>query len=375
MTTTQTDLPVERLSALARASVALILDLQAPSGAFPASPTFPVYRFSWFRDGAFIADAMSRAGQPASADRFFSWCADVVTARRARIESLLDDHAAGRPIAIERFLPCRFRLDGRDDDSEWWNFQLDGYGSWLWSVAAHARRTESDVHAYAEAIGLTVEYLQAFWDKPCYDWWEEHPDHRHTSTLAAVAGGLAAIAEVDGVAPSVAARARATADAARAACLEPAVRAGILTKWLGSAAVDGSLVACATPFRVLAPDDPAMQHTLARIEERLVRGGVYRYEADTYYGGGEWLLLAGFLGWNYAELGRTDEAWTTLQWIARQARGDELPEQASTHLRAPEREQAWIDRWGPSACPLLWSHAMYLTLAVELGVAVSGAEA
>jgi GH15 family glucan-1,4-alpha-glucosidase len=117
-----------------------------------------------------------------------------------------------------------------------------------------------------------------------------------------------------------------------------------------------------------------MQHTLARIEERLVRGGVYRYEADTYYGGGEWLLLAGFLGWNYAELGRTDEAWTTLQWIARQARDDELPEQASTHLLAPEREQAWIDRWGPSACPLLWSHAMYLTLAVELGVPVRGAE-
>jgi GH15 family glucan-1,4-alpha-glucosidase len=57
--------------------------------------------------------------------------------------------------------------------------------------------------------------------------------------------------------------------------------------------------------------------------------------------------------------------------MAHQARGGELPEQTSTHLLAPEHEQEWIGRWGPSACPLLWSHAMYVTLAVELGVAVA----
>jgi GH15 family glucan-1,4-alpha-glucosidase len=372
MATTPTDLPVEELRALARASVALILELQAPSGAYPASPTFPVYRFSWFRDGAFIADAMSRAGRPESADRFFGWCAGVVTARRARIESLLEDAAAGRPVAAERFLPCRFTLDGRDDDGDWWNFQLDGYGAWLWALAAHARRTGGGLGAYADAVELTVEYLHAFWNEPCYDWWEEHADHRHTSTLASIAGGLATIADADGVAPPVAATARATAAAARRALLASAANdGGILTKWQGSDAVDGSLLACATPFGVLPPDDPVMQRTLARVEERLVRGGVYRYEADTYYGGGEWVLLAGILGWHYAELGRTEDAWAKLRWMAHQARGGELPEQTSTHLLAPEHEQEWIGRWGPSACPLLWSHAMYVTLAVELGVAVA----
>jgi GH15 family glucan-1,4-alpha-glucosidase len=108
---------------------------------------------------------------------------------------------------------------------------------------------------------------------------------------------------------------------------------------------------------------------VAEIEDRLVRGGVHRYATDTYYGGGEWLLLAGLLGWHYAEVGRTDDAWAKLCWMAAQARpGGELPEQVAAHLLAPEREQEWIDRWGPSACPLLWSHAMYVTLAVELGV-------
>jgi isomaltose glucohydrolase len=45
-----------------------------------------------------------------------------------------------------------------------------------------------------------------------------------------------------------------------------------------------------------------------------------------------------------------------------------MPEQVPDHLLAPSERQAWIDRWGPVAHPLLWSHAMYLRLAVELGV-------
>jgi hypothetical protein len=27
----------------------------------------------------------------------------------------------------------------------------------------------------------------------------------------------------------------------------------------------------------------------------------------------------------------------------------------------------WVEKWGPPPCPLLWSHAMFLTLASELG--------
>lgn len=372
MTTTQTDeLTVERLATLARSSAELIRRLQAPTGAYPASPTFPVYRFSWLRDGAFIADAMSRAGDRESAERFFRWCAGVIEDRAPLVHDLVAAHAAGEAIRQERFLACRFTLDGGDDDSDWWHFQLDGYGTWLWALAAHARRTAASVAPYAGAVRPTVEYLATFWNEPCFDWWEEHADRRHTSTLAAISGGLAAIASAPGVEPDVADRANGAALAARAACL--AQRTGdVLAKWAGSDAVDGSLLACATPFRLLEPTDPVMRATVARIEERLVRGGVYRYEADTYYGGGQWVLLAGLLGWHYAESGRTDAAWGQLRWMAGQARGDELPEQVAERLLAPDREQEWIARWGPSACPLLWSHAMYLTLAVELGVLEGG---
>ena len=70
-----------RLDALARRSIQIISDNQAASGAYLASPDLPVYRFSWLRDGAFVADAMSRSGEPASAAAFFGWCARVMEGR------------------------------------------------------------------------------------------------------------------------------------------------------------------------------------------------------------------------------------------------------------------------------------------------------
>jgi GH15 family glucan-1,4-alpha-glucosidase len=44
-----------------------------------------------------------------------------------------------------------------------------------------------------------------------------------------------------------------------------------------------------------------------------------------------------------------------------------LPEQVPSHLRHPEETLRWERRWGPSASPLLWSHAAYVTarLAME----------
>jgi GH15 family glucan-1,4-alpha-glucosidase len=36
------------------------------------------------------------------------------------------------------------------------------------------------------------------------------------------------------------------------------------------------------------------------------------------------------------------------------------------HLLAPEHRQLWEERWGLSASPMLWSHAMYLILYTSL---------
>ena len=116
--------------------------------------------------------------------------------------------------------------------------------------------------------------------------------------------------------------------------------------------------------------DDRFVRTLAKIEKdiRHPGGGVYRYAADTYYGGGEWLLLAAWLGWVYLELGRIGEAQTLLSWVEAQANSQgELPEQVSHHMLDSSHYAEWEHRWGTVACPLLWSHAMYLILEAKLG--------
>ncbi|HSW43923.1 MAG TPA: glycoside hydrolase family 15 protein [Patescibacteria group bacterium] len=366
-----------RLRTLAHHSVAVIRAGQAASGAYIASPNFPVYHYSWLRDGAFIADAMSRAGEIASAEAFFGWCAGVLVERRGRVARLLARRAAGELTPTSDFLHTRYTLDGRESDAEWENFQLDGYGAWLWALDEHRRRHGRSIEPFVAGAALSAAYVAAFWTHPSYDWWEEHAVERHTSTLAAIHAGLRA-AECW---PELPAALRSDAGHAASELADlvhaDAARLGHLPKWLGGDSVDASLIAAATPFAMLAVDDPLMVATVALVEAELVHaGGVHRYALDTYYGGGEWLLLAALLGWHQARTGRRDEAIAQLEWVARHATPEgNLPEQVDDHLLAPERQADWIERWGPVATPLLWSHAMYLTLALELGVVVAPVEA
>lgn len=355
---------------LARRSLAVIRANQAASGAYLASPNFRVYRFSWFRDGAFIADAMSRAGDIASAEAFFGWCARVITDRRDRIEGLLDRRHTDMPVETAELLHARYTVDGRETDEEWTDHQTDGYGAWLWALDAHRLRHGRPIEPYLDGAVLSARYAAGFWDHPCYDWWEERPDQVHTSTLAAIHGGLTAAAGWPQVDAVIRVELLSAAGAILRAVVADAKRLGHLAKWRGASATDASLISCATPFRLLAPDAPLMVATLRSIETDLVRDcGVHRYRADTYYGGGQWILLAALLGWHYVELGRIEDAQAQLRWIASRASEiGELPEQVPEHLLAPESLVPWESQWGLTAIPLLWSHAMYLTLALTLGV-------
>lgn len=363
------DLDPVRIRTIAATGIAVIEAGQEASGAYIAAPSFTMYRYCWLRDGAFIADAMSRMGRVESAEAFFSWCAQVVEQRRGRIDALLARAARGEAIGHEEFLPTRYHADGTESTEEWTDFQLDGYGAWIWALDAHRRRHGRSVDRWLGGVTLSARYIATFWDHPSYDWWEEHREHIHSSTLAAIYGGLRAAASL---APEPGEREGLSVAAARvrAAIRGDAASRGYVGKWLGSDAVDASLVSVATPFRVLGPTDPLVQATIARIETDLVHdGGVLRYLADTYYGGGQWVLLAGLLGLHYAEVGRVADARAELAWMSEQATAaGELPEQVATRLLAPERRAEWVERWGEPARPLLWSHAMFLSLALALGV-------
>jgi GH15 family glucan-1,4-alpha-glucosidase len=114
-----------------------------------------------------------------------------------------------------------------------------------------------------------------------------------------------------------------------------------------------------------------MEGTVQRIEADLVgaSGGVHRYRADTFYGGGEWTLLTALLGQYYAQVHNHAAALRCLRVVeAHAGEQGQLPEQWSNAALAPAYIRQWTERWGGVATPLLWSHAEYLRLAAALGM-------
>lgn len=336
------------LDGLAARSVALLREHQAETGAYLAAPFPAPYRNAWLRDGSFVADAMSQAGERASAEAFFSWCAGIVEARAERI-------AAGA------ILDGRFTVNGEEVPGPWSAAQLDGYGSWVWALGRHVRRHGVRPASWQQAARLSLRYAARAWQTPCYDWWEER-EGVHVPTLAALYGGLTAgVVEEPWAAEA--------AESIRAFVLQDCVVDGRLVARRGEGGLDASLLAVSTPFGLLDPDDPVMEATVRAVESELVSGGgVHRYPEDEFYGGGLWLLLAGLLGWHYARCGRPAEARAELEWMAAAAsEAGDLPEQVDDDLLRSEVRAEWVERWGPPSCPLLWSHALFLTLAFELG--------
>lgn len=359
----------DRLRALAERSIDIILSNQAPSGGYVASPNFPVYQYSWLRDGAFIAEAMNRADQHRSAEGFLDWCRRIIEARTERIAGLVTRRRAGEPVKKKEYLHTRYTLDGEEGDDEWWNHQLDGYGAWLWALGAHRSLSRIDESRFSAAVEATGTYLMAFWNTPCYDTWEENGDQIHVATLAAIRAGLRVVAEWPGVSEHTRMSAHEVTEHIEAVVREKGTRNGHLVKWLEGEDLDANLLFCAIPFGLFTADDPLMKSTVSELTTHLVDGGVHRHLADTFYGGGEWLLLTAVLGSYEAAIGDQEGAQARLEWVAAQANRDGwLPEQVNKNLLHPSRFAEWEKRWGPVASPLLWSHAMYLNLYQDIHV-------
>lgn len=341
-------------------SRALLRDSQDHGGAWPASPHFAPYRFSWFRDGCFIAEGADAAGLHQESQRFHEWCAGVLRREAEAVAAVVESLSEGRTLPDSAYLPARYRLDGTRQVDDWWNFQVDGYGTWLWALERHLGRTGEAASGYSDAVEVAVRYLVATGRDTCRDWWEENRDQTHVTTLAGVAAGLEAAVRMGTLRADLAASAREQADLACSEILRRGVRSGRLVKWLGGTDLDASLLAVAALYDIFAVDHPVVVETVEEIEERLTDGGVHRYEADTFYGGGQWPVLAALLAWHHARAGNLTRAAELLDWVV--ATADEellLPEQVAPML-APERLAEWRERWGPSAHPLLWSHGMFL---------------
>lgn len=340
-------------------SIQIILANQGGAGGYLACPNFPTYRYCWFRDGSFIAYAMDLSGQRDSAARFHQWATGVVLRRADLVQRAIDKVGRGESLGNEDLLHTRYTLAGEVSGEEWPNFQLDGFGTWLWALAEHRRMHAARLpEEWLRAAALVGKYLAALWHLPCSDLWEENADQVHPYTLAAIYAGLGAEMTLNGNDHT------AVLDEIQTTLLSRGVYEGHFTKSIGSKEVDASLIALSVPYHLVELDHPLMLATIDNIASGLrMGGGVHRFRQDTYYGGGEWVLLTAWLGWYYTRSGRKRDAQELLEWVeACAGENGELAEQIPHSLNDPVSYEPWRQRWGDIAQPLLWSHAMYIIL-------------
>lgn len=363
-----------KMQSLYAHSLRVILDNQHASGAFIACPNMPDYRYSWFRDGAYIAYALSldgeaisasyqgsMAAQWESASRFHNWCAHVVVDRQEALERTIGRANRGESFDMKDTLNARYLPGGEEGLDAWPEFQLDGSGTWLWSLWEYVKRARITPlpAAWEQAVRLTAHYLQALWKVPCYDCWEERGQDVHISTLGAIYAGLQV---AQNLIPTL--DFKDTMQAIRTFVMEHGMTpGGELAKAVGLDMVDANLLSVAVPHGLFGVDSPVMQRTLGRIERELHASGsgVHRHLEDTYYGGGAWVLLALWLAWYYIESDHTTKAYALIEWAERQADiHHNLPEQVNTPMLDETFYVPWVEERGPIASPLLWTHAKYI---------------
>lgn len=351
----------------ARVSVAHLKAAQEESGAFVASPDFDEYQFCWLRDASFVSHALDRGGAHDAAARYHSWVLDTLGVEHglgALIGRAVARHREGKPVDPAQMPPARFNLDGTIAFDDWPNFQIDGYGCWLWAYATHLDLAGKAVPARGLATVATVAaYLDTFATQPCFDVWEEHGDEVHCSTLAAVFAGLSAAGHLlDDIHLHV------RSEQIRSRLRGALGAAGHLAKSSSDDGIDASALWCSFPFGVFTHTDPVMAATAREVERQLsFGGGIRRYRDDTYFGGGAWPVLTASLGVHYAASGNLARARSLRDGIAELFDGDgRLAEQHGGDRRDPTHYAEWVQRWGPPAADLLWSHAMYVILCAEI---------
>ncbi|WP_134699756.1 glycoside hydrolase family 15 protein [Ammoniphilus sp. YIM 78166] len=348
----------------------VILENQAASGAFVASPSFEHYRYSWLRDGTFIAYSLDGVGEREGAERFYQWTVRTIEMHREKAQSVIDRAGKGEAIPQSDLLHTRYTLEGEEVHAEWGTYQLDGYGTWLWGLSEHFRihQPEDLITQFKPTYTLIAEYLLLLWKIPNFDCWEEFGDQVHPATIGAIYGGL------KGISTFLEEPLRRVIDQEltnmKEFLLKEGTAYGHFSKSVGNPEIDASLLWLHVPYGVVEAENPLFRETVEKIQSRLLfECGLHRYPQDVYYGGGQWILLSGYLGWHYSVCGEVEKVRELLHWIEDQfdEQGN-LSEQVQHHLLAPEHYDRWVEQSGQPACPLLWSHAMHLILTSKLNL-------
>ena len=328
------------------------------------------YSYAWMRDGAFVCDAMDRAGFPELARRFILFAHDVIRDEGYFLHKYNPD---GSPAPL-------WQPWVRDRQPQL-PIQEDETALVLWLVARYYRRTRDlDLlrEVYPRLVVAAAEFLAGFRDpatglpRPTFDMWEERQGV-FTFTCSAVWAGLTAAAELAALFNDQERR-----DAWSQAASE--VRNAMKTHlWLESEnrfarglvltesgaleldpTVDSSAFA-AFYLGVFPAESAVVEGTMRAIRERLaVRtevGGIARYESDAYHriyedSGNPWILCTLWLAEHELSKGNDQGALELVRWArAKASLSMILPEQIDPH-----------DGQHVSVAPLTWSHAQVVSV-------------
>ena len=265
---------------LASVSVRSMLAHQVASGDCPGLAGLPALPVLLAPRRLVVAFALDRAGERVASERFHRWAAGAIAGIAPTIRTATERRLAGGANLASSMPPARFAVDGSPDVGGWPNFQVDGYGTWLWSLSEHVDRWGAEVLAaeLSQSVELATEYLEAVDLDPCYDCWEENGEAVHTSTLACVYGGLLAASRLTG-------RELAGRKAQEVAhyILSRMRNGARFAKSTDNNGVDASLLWLTVPFGLVSAGDAAMAATAAEIAQGLnLGGGTRRYSTDTF---------------------------------------------------------------------------------------------
>jgi len=333
----------------------------APTGAHIAAPTStsPPYRFSWPRDGSFIALAHLQTGHPAETRAFLDFMA---RAQKANGSWAINYHTNGQAF-----------YDFGDRQNE-----HDQVGTIPWMMLEYARQTEDWTWLQQQwpVIQKACEYLLRYTHSetgllgPTRDLWELSTTDTWTYSNAAGYAGFKAGAETARRVGDLAAAERYEQAAAR---LKAAIHQYLWHEQGGYYArgynldsrrrdpkVEAANLALVYPFGVFEAQDPRMQRMAERILTDLSspQGGIRRYTDDRYYDGQPWPVTTEWLAIYYALSGQPEIArrlHATSTGYAVTTGSMQLGEQFD------EQRGIWV-----SAVPLTWSGAKYILAALAL---------
>lgn len=340
-------------------SLAVLRNCWNVNGSIIASPdvstlktTGDTYNYNWWRDGAYIAMAMNRAGMYESAHKFLVFARGAQEQEGYFFHRHFPDGTPGATWHPPPFL--QIDQTGSVITAVWNHFKIHRDMEFLLDIWPMVRRAADFLMSFRnDSNGLP---------KPSFDLWEEVKSVNCYSAIATAQGLRDAESISRQLGKSLGGWGKA-ADSMTESIMKHFWddERGAFTRSINpeNTVLDSSTL-LAIRGGVLPVEDPRAHRLVKNLREALWSpqvGGMARYQDDLYYGHqNPWIICTLWLADANLRLGQREKALEIAEWCAEMATPTYmLPEQVKAETGEPT-----------SVIPLVWSHSTYVDLVLSL---------